>query len=43
MFLLPTGDLHNEEEAGKSDDNPIHLVGIKKEEFELFLRVLLRR
>ena len=34
-------DLHKEE--GKSDDNPIYLEGIKKDEFEQFLSVLLHR
>ena len=38
MFLLPTGDFHTEE--GTSDDNPIYLEGVKKDEFELLLRVL---
>ncbi|KAH0830150.1 hypothetical protein J3R83DRAFT_1498 [Lanmaoa asiatica] len=41
MFLLPTGDTQDEE--GKSDDNPIHLTGIEKDEFVQFLSVLLRR
>ncbi|KAH0830149.1 hypothetical protein J3R83DRAFT_1497 [Lanmaoa asiatica] len=41
MFLLPTGDPHKEE--GKSDDNPIHLGCIKKDEFEQLLSVLLYR
>jgi hypothetical protein len=39
MFLLPTGN----HEDGKSDDNPIHLGGIRKDEFELLLSVLLHR
>ncbi|KAF8548457.1 hypothetical protein OG21DRAFT_1449080 [Imleria badia] len=41
MFLLPTGDLHREE--GTSDDNPIYLEGIQKDEFEQLLGVLFHR
>ena len=41
MFRLPKGDLHDEE--GKCDDDPIHLLGIKKDEFEQLLSVLFHR
>ncbi|KAG9318075.1 hypothetical protein JVU11DRAFT_140 [Chiua virens] len=41
QFLLPTGE--GDEEGGKRDDNPVHLMGIKKNEFEQLLNVLLHR
>ncbi|KAF9239119.1 hypothetical protein BU15DRAFT_62136 [Melanogaster broomeanus] len=39
MFLLPAGDLHEVE--GRNDEKPIRLEGIKKDEFEQLLKVLL--
>lgn len=41
MFLLPVGDSCVAE--GRNDEDPIHLIGIQKDEFEQLLSVLFHR
>ena len=41
MFSLPVTEITEFDTEGSSDNNPIRLDGIKKEEFKLFLEVLL--
>lgn len=42
MFELPQGDLGGRPE-GTTDDNPIHLEGVKSDDFKQLLKVLFAR